>query len=450
MQLRAASPLTRLPAVAALAVLAFLATAGPVAAGGGGTAAVYALTNAAAANSVAVFDRAADGALTPAGTVPTGGRGTGGGLGSQGALVLEQGRLFAVNAGSDSVSALAVRGGRLELLDVAPSGGSMPVSVTAHGRLVYVVNAGAPAGISGFRLTGRGLVPIPGSSRPLSTASPGPAQIEFTPDGRRLVVTEKATNRIVVYDVLDRGVAGPPQVSPSAGQTPFGFAFDPRGHAIVSEAYGGAPDASVLSSYAIGASAVALDPNVATTETAACWVVVTRDGRYAYTTNTGSGSVSGFAVGRDGSLELLDADGRTGVTGPGSSPTDAALTKNGRFLYVLNSGTHTIAGFAVGRDGALAGVGSTGGLPAGAVGLVAAWQLGPHGRAAASRRRGHGARFRGRSRRARSSRRPRAGRRSAGSPRAAARAGARCSRPARGRRPPSRPRRRLSRRRRGR
>ena len=188
------------------------------------------------------------------------------------------------------------------LEDVASSRGVRPISVTSHGRLVYVLNAGGgatPANIAGFWRFGGDLIPLPGSSRPLSAALPDPAQVEFSPDGRRLVVTEKGTNRIVTYAVGFLGYAGAPQVSPSAGQTPFGFAFAGRRHLIVSEAFGGAPDASVLSSYALGpgGGVTPIDPNVATTETAACWVVVTGNGRYAYTTNTGSASVSGYAVG---------------------------------------------------------------------------------------------------------------------------------------------------------
>ena len=48
-------------------------------------------------------------------------------------------------------------------------------------------------------------------------------------------------------------------------------------------------------------------------------MVVTKNGRFAYTTNTGSGSISGYAVSADGGLTLLDADGHTGRNGPGSN-----------------------------------------------------------------------------------------------------------------------------------
>ena len=363
--------------VAAAAALAVLATAAPATAAGGdrGGRAVYTLTNSSSGNAVAVFSRAADGSLTAGGTVSTGGVGTSVGLGSQGALVLDGRRLFAVNAGSDTISALRVgRGGNVSLTDVAGSHGANPISLTVRGRLLYVLNAGdagTPASIHGFRVVHGELVALPGSSRPLSSALPDPAQIEFTPNGRHLVVTEKATNRIVTYRVGLSGYAGGPNAQSSAGETPFGFAFDRRGLLIVSEAFGGAPDASVLSSYRVTSSGTvsAVDPNVATTETAACWVVVTKDGRYTYTTNTGSNSISGYAIGSDGGLTLLDPDGRTAATGAG--PLDAALSRGSRFLYTLNSGANEIQAFAVNRDGSLDVLGAVGGLPVGATGLAA-------------------------------------------------------------------------------
>jgi hypothetical protein len=88
--------------------------------------------------------------------------------------------------------------------------------------------------------------------------------------------------------------------------------------------------------------------------------------RFAYVTNTGSGSISGYRIGFDGEIELLDPDGRTGVTGGG--PIDLALTDNGRFLYSLNTGTNTIGAFRVRPDGSLIELPFASGLPAGANG----------------------------------------------------------------------------------
>jgi 6-phosphogluconolactonase len=352
----------------------FLALAGPAMASGGRGGAVYTLTNSTSGNSVAVFDRDQDGSLTARGTVPTGGNGTGAGLGSQGALVLDHNRLLAVNAGSNSLSLLLVdRRGNVRLADVDPSGGARPISVTVHGKLVYVLNAGdasTPANIRGFLALGGRLVPLPGSTRPLSTAAPDPAQVEFSPNGRHLVVTEKATNQIVTYKVRRR-FAGGANVQPSAGMTPFGFAFDRRGLLIVSEAFGGAPDASAMSSYSLssGGTVTPISASVKTTETAACWVVVTKDGRYTYTTNTGSNSISGYSVAGDGSLTLLDADGKTATTG--ATPIDMALTRSSRLLYALAAGVPEINGFLVNGDGSLDPIGTIGGLPAGTVGLAA-------------------------------------------------------------------------------
>jgi 6-phosphogluconolactonase len=339
-----------------------------------GPNAVYVLTNQAAGNEVAVFDRAGDGTLTPAGSVPTGGLGSGAGLGSQGALILDGDRLFAVNAGSDEISVLEAGPGGLALLDSAPSGGDTPISLTVHGDLLYVLNSGGEGNISGFTVgSGGELAPLAGSTRPLSGVATGPAQVEFTPGGKLLVVTEKNTNKILTYALQPDGLTTGPTVQDSAGMTPFGFAFDRRSHLIVSEAFGGAVDQSAMSSYVVArdGTLTVISPSVGTTETAACWVVVSKNGRFAYTTNTGSGSISGYRIGNDGSLTLLDADGVTGSTGMGSSPLDMALSRNGRFLFVLEGGDHEVGAFRVLADGSLRPIAGGGGLPSGAVGVAA-------------------------------------------------------------------------------
>lgn len=338
--------------------------------------AVFTMSNAAAGNSVLIFDRAADGTLTAAGSVSTGGLGTGAGLGNQGAVVLSANNrwLLVVNAGSNDVSVFRVRHGTLTLTDRVASGGTQPISIALHHGLVYVLNGGIPNNITGFTLSHAGkLTPLAGSTQPLSAPSTGPAQVSFSPDGDVLVVSEKATNNLTTYTVGDDGRPGAPIVQPSAGATPFGFAFDRRGRLFVSEAAGGAPDASSVSSYRVADSGLlsVISPVVATTETAACWVVVTGNGRYAYTTNAGSGSVAGYRIGRDGSLTLHDADGRTGDTGAGSAPIDMALTRNSQFLYTLNSGNQTLSAFQVRADGALVAVPGIGGLLASTNGLAA-------------------------------------------------------------------------------
>jgi 6-phosphogluconolactonase len=358
-------------ALSVMAVLLFTATVVGPAAAQEAVGAVYTLSNDASGNAVVVLNRAADGTLSSAGSVPTGGLGSGGGLGSQGAIVLsDDGRwLIGVNAGSDDVSVFAVGSNGLRLTDVEPSGGDNPISVTIHGRLVYVLNDGSDD-VFGLRLTPVGkLKPINDSITGLSGAGIAPAQVEFTPDGRQLVVTEKNTNLIDVFPVRTNGRLSAPNVQASEGMTPFGFAFDPQGRLVVSEAFGGAPRASALSSYAVAAdgSLRTISASVPDFQAAACWVVVTPDGRFAYTTNTGSNNVSGYEIGSDGSLTLFGgAPFATGAT-----PTDMDLA-GGDFLYTLNAGSHSISAFVVGSDGSLSAIAGAAGLPAASVGLAAA------------------------------------------------------------------------------
>jgi 6-phosphogluconolactonase len=350
---------------ALLAVLA--AAAGSARAGAADAGAVYTLSNAAGGNAVLVFSRAHDGTLAPAGSYPTGGLGTGAGLGSQGALVRHHKWLFAVDAGSNQISAFEIQHDGLRLVSHVASGGVMPISLTVHGDLVYVLNAGSPANITGFTFRHHELAPFTGSTRPLSVANPGPAQVQFTHDGGVLVVTEKGTNNIDTYVVGNDGLATGPNVHPSAGATPFGFDIDRHGNLIVSDAFGGAPGASALSSYDVGhdGGLTTITPLAADGQTAACWVVITRNGRYAFTTNTGSANVSSYAIDHDGAISLLQA--AAGATGGG--PIDAAIAKH--FLYTLDSGGHNFSAFGIGADGSLTPLAGLAGLPASAVGLAA-------------------------------------------------------------------------------
>ena len=338
------------------------------------TGKVFTSSNATAANEVLVYAADASGKLTFETRVATHGQGTGGGLGNQGAVTLSgSGRhLFVVNALSNTVSTFAVRRSGLQLESSVDSGGLQPISVTEHDGIVYVLNAGGAGNVAGFRNRGGMLSPIAGSTRALSAAGgTGPAQVGFNPDGDVLLVTEKATNKLTSYRVRDDGAIGAPVVSASHGMTPFGFAFDPRGHALVSEAFGGAAGASAVSSYgfdnASGAQPALISASVADTQSAACWVVVTPNGRYAYVTNTGSNTISSYAVHSSGQIALQQASAAVS----GGAPIDAAIAPGGRALYVLNAGSRTITSFAIGKDGTLSDPGSVAGLPAGANGLAA-------------------------------------------------------------------------------
>jgi 6-phosphogluconolactonase (cycloisomerase 2 family) len=299
--------------------------------------------------------------------------GSGTGLGNQGALALADGGrlLYVVNAGSDNVSGFRVGPAGLDLIGVWPSGGDLPLSLGLAGRRLYVLHDGVESKVTGFTVGPHGtLEPIPGAARLLPDATPDAAQVSVSPDGTRLVVTEKAANTIVTFAIGEEGSLGEPVATVSAGMTPFGFAFDRRGTLIVSEAAGSAVNASSVSSYRpAGAGWAVVTASAATTETAACWVAVSPNGRHAYTTNTGSASISGYRVGHDGSLTLLDPDGVTASTGAG--PLDLAFSRNGRYVYSLNGVGQSLSAFRVEADGSLIPVATVPGLPPAASGLVA-------------------------------------------------------------------------------
>ncbi len=344
--------------------------------------AVYLMSNAPSGNQVIAYDRAADGSLALVGSFATGGLGSGVGitvpadpLGSQNSLLLApSGRwLFAVNAGSNEVSSFAVIPHGLRLVDKAPSGGSYPVSLAYHNGLLYALNTAGDGSISGFRVAPDGhLNPIAGSTRSLHAATPAngaqpqilesPAQVGFTPDGDFLLVTDKGgvsgKGYIDVFTVED----GRPSASPVMTQThdpvPFAFTFDRVDHPVVVDAATGS-----VTSYTIAHNgSLMVNSVVNTAQAATCWIAT--NGRYLFTDNTGSGSLSGFLPSPAGGLSPLTANGIVGSTGPGTAPIDLGVTLDGRYLYNLETAAGKIGAFHINPDGTLASLGAMGSLPA--------------------------------------------------------------------------------------
>ncbi len=321
-----------------------------------GFGAVYTLTNEPAGNAVQVTLRLPNGVLLPFASFDTTGTGTGVGLGSQGALAMSGNDkfLYAVDAGSDQVTMFHVLFGIFLLRTDTEATGDRPTSVATHGNLVYVLNAGDDT-VRGFRRTGYQLQPIAGASYPLSQAAAAGAQVGFSPDGKHLVVTERATNRIDVFAVNGNGTLGAVTFNASAGNTPFGFSFRDDGTLVVSEALGGTADASVTSTYRIqnDGTLLTISGAVPTEETAACWVAIPKQGTFAYTTNTGSGTITGYALDGAGQLTPLDANGITGDLGGSAQPIDFEFSPNGRYLFVLDAGNDRIRTFFRQLDGGL-------------------------------------------------------------------------------------------------
>ena len=341
-------------------------------------AAVYTLSNATAANQLAAYTRATDGALSRKGSYMTGGAGLGAGLGSQGALVWDARtqRFFTVNAGDDTISMLALAAdGSVTTLSTVGSGGKRPVSITVFGDTVYVANQGdlnataVGANISGFSIQGNDLVAIAGSTQALSAATDvHPTDIHFTPDGKFLVVVERFANKLDTFAVQS-GVAQPGNFQASAGQQPFAFDFSPEGFLIVAEVGNGTATGSSASSYSISASGALtpITPALPTHQGAACWIVAA--GGYAYISNAATANITGLVVSEAGALTLHEASGVTATSGPGS--IDVAVTPDNGYLYALAGNPHEVFPFAIASDGSLAAQPALPGVPTAAAGLVA-------------------------------------------------------------------------------
>jgi 6-phosphogluconolactonase len=336
---------------AALLLAAALSSTAMTSAGGS----LYTQTNDPSGNALQRFDRAGDGSLTPAGTFPTGGAGLATLGGRQGAVELSgDGRaLYAVNAGSDSVSVFRTRHHGPRLLQTVASGGVAPASIAADGGRVYVLNSGGTPNVAAFwRRFDGSLAPIPGGTRELAPGALGAAQVSVTPDGRSLVVTERVANRLETLPLDFLGRPGAPVVTASSGTVPFGFGISPQGTIVVSEA-----GLSTVSSYRAGAHGALrnITASLAVGQGAACWVAVSPSGRFAYTGNA-SGSISGFAIEHDGSLEAVS------TTALSPSPRDLDFDASGRYLDAVSPGTAATGGqvttYRVGHDGSLTVVGT--------------------------------------------------------------------------------------------
>jgi 6-phosphogluconolactonase len=334
-------------------------------------AAVYVQTNEPDNNHVIAFRRAADGALEELGVYPTGGAGDGvPHLTSQGSVILsgEGGHLLVANADSGDVSVFRVSDDGLELLQTVVTG-TVPKSIAEQDGLVYVLNTGDPS-LVGFRLGSQGLEALADSRRPLA-ADGDPAQVGFAPDGSRLVVTERGTDSIVVFEVGADGQLGEPAAHPSAGPTPYGFAFTSGGTLVVTEAFGAQTGKAAASSYVLDNDSVSpVTRSIGNGRSEICWAVVSKDDRYAFTTNFADGAVSRWAIGDDGRIELDDAVASVAVEGqPGLRDED--LSSDGRFLYAIDADSQRIFGWAVGDGGSLEPLGSWEGVPATVAGLAA-------------------------------------------------------------------------------
>jgi 6-phosphogluconolactonase len=335
--------------------------------------AVFVMTNNADSNQVVAFQRDRNGTLEDPHSYGTDGRGSGGTvdpLASQGSLTLsaDHAWLFAVNAGSGSVSVFRVNGAQLELTDRVATEGSEPNSVAQFGSLVYVLNTAGSSSVVGFHFNNGKLVRIPNSLRFLSGNAVASGSVAFSPDGQFLIVTEKATNNLDVFKVLSDSSLSQATITKSVGPGAFSAGYTRNDVAVVSETGSSTPNLSAISSYSVqtNGTLTPISSSVPTLGSANCWNVVTPDGRFVYVSNAGSGSVSGFAIGSGGTLTPLPGT-ILALNPAGSSNIDITVSADGKFLYTLNAGTGTVGMFAIQpTNGSLTDLGTAGSLPAAA------------------------------------------------------------------------------------
>jgi 6-phosphogluconolactonase (cycloisomerase 2 family) len=323
---------------------------------------VFVPTNDPGGNEVRVYDRGSDGTLHAAGSYATGGKGGAldgavvDRLASQGSTVLDRAArlLYVVNAGSDTLSVFRVHHNRLVLRDVVATHGDFPVSVAVHDARVYVLNARDGASIQGFVRFGAHLTAVRSWHRDLGldpTATPEfthtPGQVTFGPAGRSLLVTTKAASHSIA--VFTIGAFGRPSAAPTVtalpGKVPFAIELDRRGHLVVAEASGN------VATFALGShGTLAPLAEQPTGQAASCWIVAA--GNQVYVSNTGSATLSGYAVDSGGSLTA------TGLTSTNPGTVDAAVSSDGRWLDVQTGALGTVDTFRIGAGGALTPVGS--------------------------------------------------------------------------------------------
>jgi hypothetical protein len=342
--------------------------------------AVFVQSDNPAGNQIIVLDEHSDGRLSERESVGTGGLGgqsQGAAvdeLASQDSLVYDASHqlLLAVNAGSNSLSVLSDRGSHLRLAQVLSSRGTFPDSIAVHGDLVYVLDAGGTGTVTGYRIFGNRLFPLPGSSRSLSLANAtppnfltSPGQVGFSPDGSELIVTTKAsTSSLDVFGVTSAGLlSAQPTVTADPGNVPFSFTYSPFGQLVVAEAGN-----STLHTYSFGpgGSLTSLSASVPDRQAALCWI--TPAGGYYYVANAGSKDISAYSVSAGGTPTLVGATGVVATTDTG--PIDMALAKDGRTLYVEAGGAGAVDEFAVAPGGSLTDLGSVAGLGAGIEGIA--------------------------------------------------------------------------------
>jgi 6-phosphogluconolactonase len=337
----------------------------------GGNTSVFVMTNDKVKNEVLTYQRGYDGQFVLRERAATGGRGSGGEtdpLQSQGALTISGNHtlLFAVNSASGSVSSFHILNGIPVLVDNEPSEGAFPVAVTEHNGTVYVLNAGGSGAIVAFRADGFGrLHEIQNSSAFLTGTNSGASSISVSPNGKWLIVIEKASNSIDVFPIHADGTLGTVVANKSVTAGVFATVFTPGGQLIISENQpNSGTDTSSISSYTINANGTltAITQSIPTFGNGNCWNAITPNAKWVFVDNSATSSVAGFSISSAGALSPI-ANTVVSTLPEGSTNLDVAISADGKYLFNVLSGAGEIGVFIINADGTVNQLGSIDGLP---------------------------------------------------------------------------------------
>jgi 6-phosphogluconolactonase (cycloisomerase 2 family) len=185
-----------------------------------------------------------------------------------------------------------------------------------------------------------------------------------SPDGHWLVVIEKASNSIDVFPLQRDGTLGPVVANKSVTPGVFSTVFTPSGQLLVSEDQPGGTDVSSISSYTIGGNGT-LTPVTQSLHTVGdgnCWNAITPNGKFAYVDNAGTFTVAGFSVAPNGVLTPI-AGTILSTLPNGANNLDMTISGDGKYLFNLQSGAGAIGVFTINSNGTLNQLGDIEGLP---------------------------------------------------------------------------------------
>lgn len=329
---------------------------------------LFLISNEVASNRVLVYNRTDSGYLQYDTSYATGGTGTGAVIGCQGAVTLSKdgNSLLVVNPGSNELSSFRIYSDKMELISKKSSNGERPVSVAVSTEnKVYALNNGGMGSVAGYTLNSFGeLLPLESSLRSLiGTATSFPVQIQFTPDGKTMIVALRDAGRLIRFAVNNTGLLGDTMTLASVSPAPFGFDISNQNRIYITEA-----QTSAVGVYQITSTGLTnFQEPVLNSQKAACWLSITPNQLYCYTSNAQTNNLSAYKI--DPSTGKASLIGANPIV-TGTNPIEIRTSPDSKFVYALCRTSHEIWAYAVQSDGSLNYLSKVGGLPSASIGMA--------------------------------------------------------------------------------